>query len=110
MTAAGARTVKADAPREPSGWAPLRNPAFRRLWTAQFVSNVGSWEEHERQHARLQGADREVLDAIDALLAPGEHRTAAVHLPAGSQRRLRAGRAGQSGSRRSISSASPGWW
>jgi MFS family permease len=26
-----------------SGWAPLRSPAFRRLWTAQFVSNVGSW-------------------------------------------------------------------
>jgi quinol monooxygenase YgiN len=37
---------------------------------------VGSWEEHERQHARLQGPDREVLDAIDALLAPGERRTA----------------------------------
>ncbi|HLX19189.1 MAG TPA: MFS transporter [Gaiellaceae bacterium] len=26
-----------------SGWAPLRAKAFRRLWTAQFVSNVGSW-------------------------------------------------------------------
>src|ERR1700678_1805553 len=26
-----------------SGWAPLRAPGFRRLWTAQFVSNVGSW-------------------------------------------------------------------
>lgn len=37
---------------------------------------VGSWEEHERQHARLQGRDREVLDTIDALLAPGEQRTA----------------------------------
>jgi len=37
---------------------------------------VGSWEEHERQHDRLQGRDRQVLDAIDALLAPGEHRTA----------------------------------
>jgi hypothetical protein len=37
---------------------------------------VGSWEEHERQHARLQGQDRAVLDAIDALLAPGERRTA----------------------------------
>jgi quinol monooxygenase YgiN len=37
---------------------------------------VGSWEEHERQHERLQGPDRQVLDAIDLLLAPGEHRTA----------------------------------
>jgi MFS family permease len=26
-----------------SGWAPLRAQGFRRLWTAQFVSNVGSW-------------------------------------------------------------------
>lgn len=25
------------------GWAPLRVAAFRRLWSAQFVSNVGSW-------------------------------------------------------------------
>jgi predicted MFS family arabinose efflux permease/quinol monooxygenase YgiN len=37
---------------------------------------VGSWEEHERQHDRLQGRDREVLDEIDTLLAPGQHRTA----------------------------------
>src|ERR1700722_7274934 len=25
------------------GWAPLRHPDFRRLWLAQFTSNVGSW-------------------------------------------------------------------
>ena len=25
------------------GWAPLRYPVFRRLWVAQFTSNVGSW-------------------------------------------------------------------
>jgi MFS family permease len=25
------------------GWAPLRSPLFRRLWSAQFASNVGSW-------------------------------------------------------------------
>jgi MFS family permease len=37
---------------------------------------VGSWEEHERQHDRLRGQEREVLDRIDALLAPGETRTA----------------------------------
>src|SRR5271170_3500258 len=30
------------APRG-SGWAPLRYPIFRRLWLAQFTSNVGSW-------------------------------------------------------------------
>src|SRR5271156_6837459 len=26
-----------------SGWAPMREPDFRRLWSAQFVSNIGSW-------------------------------------------------------------------
>ena len=26
-----------------SGWAPMRVAAYRRLWSAQFVSNVGSW-------------------------------------------------------------------
>jgi MFS family permease len=26
-----------------TGWAPLRSPDFRRLWSAQFTSNVGSW-------------------------------------------------------------------
>ena len=25
------------------GWAPLRYTAFRRLWLAQFTSNIGSW-------------------------------------------------------------------
>jgi Transmembrane secretion effector len=40
---AEATAAHADAPSVPSGWAPLRTPAFRRLWTAQFVSNVGSW-------------------------------------------------------------------
>ncbi len=26
-----------------SGWAPLVHPDYRRLWGAQFTSNVGSW-------------------------------------------------------------------
>jgi predicted MFS family arabinose efflux permease len=37
---------------------------------------VGSWEEHERQHERLAGPDRAVLDLIDTLLAPGQKRVA----------------------------------
>lgn len=37
---------------------------------------VGSWEEHERQHARLERGDRAVLDEIDILLRPGRPRTA----------------------------------
>ena len=37
---------------------------------------VGSWEEHERQHARLTGGDRDVFDRIDLLLRPGRVRSA----------------------------------
>jgi MFS family permease len=29
--------------RRPGGWAPLRYAGFRRLWLAQFTSNIGSW-------------------------------------------------------------------
>jgi MFS family permease len=31
------------ADRPGSGWAPMRTASFRRLWLAQFASNVGSW-------------------------------------------------------------------
>ncbi len=30
-------------PGRHSLWEPLRTPAFRMLWTAQFVSNIGTW-------------------------------------------------------------------
>ncbi|HWT93545.1 MAG TPA: MFS transporter [Solirubrobacteraceae bacterium] len=45
MTAAvqpATETVRA-TPQGGGGWAPLRAAAFRRLWLAQFTSNVGSW-------------------------------------------------------------------
>ena len=29
--------------RDTSAWAPFRHEAFRALWIAQFVSNVGTW-------------------------------------------------------------------
>ena len=54
----------------------------------QFI--VGSWEEHERQHDRLRGHEREILDRIDALLAPGERRTAHHFLAIRPPRRPRA--------------------
>src|ERR1700733_6965276 len=28
---------------QPSAWAPLRNPVYRGLFIASFVSNVGTW-------------------------------------------------------------------
>ena len=44
MSAAQTPSPTQPPPREHTGgWAPMRSPAFRRLWSAQFVSNVGSW-------------------------------------------------------------------
>jgi MFS family permease len=37
MTSAG------EATRSTSTWAPLRSPAYRALWIAQLVSNLGTW-------------------------------------------------------------------
>src|SRR3984957_14432159 len=33
----------APQPNPPGGWAPMRYAEFRRLWLAQFTSNIGSW-------------------------------------------------------------------
>ena len=55
-------------------WHLHRDLADTDLFQETFV--VGSWEEHERQHARLDRRDRAVLDGIDALLRPGAARTA----------------------------------
>ncbi|WP_432540669.1 MFS transporter [Kineococcus sp. SYSU DK002] len=44
MTSAAARTAGTTGPPDPaSPWAPLRNKAFRVLWIASAVSNVGAW-------------------------------------------------------------------
>ena len=35
-----------DQPSQPgagSAWAPFRHRLFTAMWTAQFVSNIGSW-------------------------------------------------------------------
>lgn len=32
-----------EAPGRAGAWAPLASPAFRRLWLAQVVSNLGTW-------------------------------------------------------------------
>lgn len=37
---------------------------------------VGSWEEHERQHARMTQHDAALLEQLDRLLVTGTHRTA----------------------------------
>ena len=55
-------------------WHVHRDLQDTDLFIETFL--VGSWEEHERQHARLERGDRAVLDEIDALLRPGRPRTA----------------------------------
>lgn len=55
-------------------WHLHRDLSDRDVFEEMFV--VGSWEEHERQHERLGGRERGILDDIDGLLRPGTHRTA----------------------------------
>jgi hypothetical protein len=43
---------------------------------------VGSWEEHERQHARATEQDSALLRRIDELLVPGTHRSARHYVAA----------------------------
>ncbi|HTW12686.1 MAG TPA: MFS transporter [Solirubrobacteraceae bacterium] len=44
------------------------------LFTETFVT--GSWEEHERQHVRVEHGDQQLLAQIDALLRDGQPRAA----------------------------------
>ena len=43
---------------------------------------VGSWEEHERQHARLTNQDARQLDQLESLLIPGAQRVAHHYIAA----------------------------
>jgi MFS family permease len=47
---------------------------------------VGSWEEHQRQHARATGNDAKLLGELDTLLAPGTHRVAHHYVAATARR------------------------
>jgi quinol monooxygenase YgiN len=44
------------------------------VYIETFLS--GSWEEHARQHARVQHADQELLKRVDAMLIPERPRAA----------------------------------
>jgi MFS family permease len=55
-------------------WHLHRDLEDTDLFTETFL--VGSWDEHERQHAHLERGDQRVLDHIDTLLGPGQTRTA----------------------------------
>jgi MFS family permease len=55
-------------------WHLHRDLEDTDLFIESFL--VGSWQEHERQHARLERRGRDVLDEIDKLLRAGRPRTA----------------------------------
>jgi MFS family permease len=55
-------------------WHLHRDLTDPDIYTETFL--VGSWLEHERQHARLEVSDRAVLDEIDALLQSDRPRLA----------------------------------
>ena len=54
---------------------------------------VGSWDEHERQHNRIDSADASLLDRLDATLRPGNTRVAEHGIAVDTDRHL--GRAGK---------------
>jgi MFS family permease len=53
-------------------WRMFLDEAVPGRYLETFL--VGSWEEHERQHARQTEHDAALLAEIDALLLPGTHR------------------------------------
>jgi MFS family permease len=53
-------------------WRLFRDTAVAGRFLETFL--VGSWEEHERQHARQTRQDAALLSELDGLLAPGTRR------------------------------------
>jgi MFS family permease len=60
--------VERPAAKHEGGWAPLRFPEFRRLWSAQFTSNVGSWMQTVAAQWVMTGLTRSafLLSAVSA--------------------------------------------
>jgi predicted MFS family arabinose efflux permease len=65
-------------------WRLFIDPEAVDTYVETFL--VGSWEEHERQHARLTRADAGLFEQLDGLLADGTHRVARHYLAAGAGR------------------------
>jgi MFS family permease len=61
-------------------WRLFTDPQAPGRYLETFL--VGSWEEHERQHARATANDTALLAEIDALLVDGTHRQAHHYLAA----------------------------
>jgi hypothetical protein len=48
---------------------------------------VGSWAEHERQHARMYPAETDVIDRLDQTMLPGRSRLVNHSLAVSTRRR-----------------------
>ncbi len=57
-------TPPARRPADDSAWAPLASRAFRALWIAQLVSNVGSWMQTVGAQWLLVGHDAALLALV----------------------------------------------
>jgi MFS family permease len=72
----------ATAPNEAGGWAPLRYPDFRRLWLAQFTSNVGSWMQTVAAQWVMTSLTSSAL-LLSAIQAAGSIPVLLLAVPAG---------------------------
>jgi drug/metabolite transporter (DMT)-like permease len=66
---------------QPSAWAPLRNPVYRGLFIASFVSNVGTWMQSVAAQWFL--VERHSSDVIVALVQTASLGPALLGLSAG---------------------------
>jgi MFS family permease len=69
------------APRA-SGWAPLRYPDYRRLWAAQFTSNIGSWMQTVAAQWAMTSLTSSAL-LLTAIPAAGSIPVLLLAVPAG---------------------------
>lgn len=65
-----------------SGWRPLRTPAFRTLWSAQFVSNIGSWMQTVAAQWVMLSLTKSAL-LISAISAASSIPSFVLAIPAG---------------------------
>ena len=77
-------TASAEPP-EPSpagGWAPMRYTEFRRLWLAQFTSNIGSWMQTVAAQWVMTSLSSSAL-LLSAISAAGSIPVLLFAIPAG---------------------------
>src|ERR1700735_3606103 len=77
MSAASDRSAK-----PAGGWAPLQHPDSRRLWLAQFTSNVGSWMQTVAAQWVMTSLTSSAL-LLSAISAAGSIPILLLAIPAG---------------------------